>query len=269
MATLLAGKDRQKCICIFTTHVVKTRKRHRPDPTKMSLLPRSAEEFQLKQYWDKFFTKRSSAFEWYGEYTDLCHVLHKYLKPSNRLLIAGCGNSKLSESLYDVGFQCIDNIDISEVVIRQMTARNKDKRPKMTFSKMDLLCMSYKNSSYDCVLDKGTLDAIFSNTADETVTQVDAMFDEIERVLKTSGRYICITLAQEHILHKILSRFGSHWLLRVHRVLLSNERGGSVGGALPVFVFVLTKMMRVPSRPPVKVSAVTEVKCHLCAYFNY
>ncbi len=224
----------------------------------MSLLPKSAEEFQLKQYWDKFFTKRSSAFEWYGEYTDLCHVLHKYLKPTNKILVVGCGNSKLSEALYDVGFHYIDNIDISDVVVRQMTARNKHKRPKMIFTKMDMLCMSYENSSYDCVIDKGTLDAIFSNTTEETVAQVDTVFNEIERVLKTSGRYICITLAQEHILDKILKRFDSHWLLRVHRVLLSNDDEVGLGGALPVFVFVLTKMMRIVSRPPVRVSVVSE-----------
>ena len=220
----------------------------------MSLLPKSAEEFQLKQYWDKFFTKRSSAFEWYGEYTDLCHVLHKYLKPVNRLLVIGCGNSKLSEALYDAGIRSIENIDISDVVIRQMIARNKDKRPEMSYTKMDMLNMSYGDGSFDCVLDKGTLDAIFSNTDAQTVSKVESMFDEIERVLRVSGRYVCITLAQEHILDKILDRFKSHWLLRVHRVLLSNVAGGGVGGALPVFVFVLTKMMRVASRPPVRVS---------------
>ena len=220
-----------------------------------SLLPKSVEEFQLKQYWDKFFAKRGSAFEWYGEYTDLCHVLHKYLKPANKLLVVGCGNSKLSEALYDVGIHYIDNIDISDVVIRQMSARNKGKRPKMTYTKMDMLSMSYSDGSYDCVVDKGTLDAIFSNNDEETLTLVDVIFDEIERVLKTSGRYICITLAQDYILDKILDRFGSHWLLRVHRVLLSNDGGGGgLGGALPVFVFVLTKMMRVASRPPIRVS---------------
>ena len=73
-------------------------------------------QFQAKEYWDSFFSKRSKAFEWYGEYTDLCHVLHKYLKPSSRVLVVECGNSKLSEDLYDAGFQTINNIDISDVV---------------------------------------------------------------------------------------------------------------------------------------------------------
>ena len=35
----------------------------------------------------------------------------------------------------------------------------------------------------------------------------DQMFTEIERVLKVSGRYICISLAQEHILKKLMAKF--------------------------------------------------------------
>ena len=131
----------------------------------MSLLPRTHSEFQAKEYWDSFFSKRSKAFEWYGEYTNLCHVLHKYLKPSSHLLVVGCGNSKLSEELYDAGFQTIDNnIDISDIVIQQMSAKNKQEQPQITFTKMDILhtCMTYADAQFDCVLNKGTLDAVWT-----------------------------------------------------------------------------------------------------------
>lgn len=206
------------------------------------LLPRSnAQDFQLKEYWDSFFTKRSSAFEWYGEYLDLCHILHKYLKPSSSILVAGCGNSRLSEYLYDAGFQSIVNIDISSVVVHQMRSKNVSKRGKMKFVKMDVLDMKFEASSFDCVLDKGTLDAIFSSTDDVTVQKVHTLFDEVWRVLKVAGRYICITLAQDHILSEILKCFGTGWLLRVHKVVVGGK-AESVGGALPVFVFICTKM---------------------------
>ena len=213
----------------------------------MSLLPRTHSEFQAKEYWDSFFSKRSKAFEWYGEYTDLCHVLHKYLKPTSHVLVVGCGNSKLSEDLYDAGFQTIENIDISDVVIRQMSAKNKQKRPAMTFTKMDLLHMTYADAQFDCILDKGTLDAIFSNTDDKTVQNVDRMFAEIERVLKIAGRYLCISLAQDHILKKLLEK-----------LLLGDDGSGSgMGWALPVFVFILTKMARIEGRPLMKVIIIT------------
>ena len=116
----------------------------------------------------------------------------------------------------------------------------------MIFTKMDLLHMTYTNAQFDCVLDKGTLDAIFSSTDDKTVQSVDQMFAEIERVLKIAGRYLCISLAQEHILKKLLEKFEVGWLVRVHKVLLGDDDSGSgMGGALPVFVFILTKMAKI------------------------
>lgn len=185
----------------------------------MSLLPHSHTQFQLQSYWEQFFSKRSTPFEWYGQYTDLCHILHKYVKTSSKTLVVGCGNSTLSENLYDAGIHDIINIDISEVVVKKMAARNFEKRPKMSFAQMDMLEMSFDNGSFDCIIDKGTLDAIYSNTDDVTVTKVGRMWDEIGRVLKTGGRYMCITLAQQHILSSLLQRFSSGgWLLRTHKV---------------------------------------------------
>ncbi len=50
----------------------------------------------------------------------------------------GCGNSKLSENMYDVGLRNIVNIDLSSNVIQQMTMKNKQ-RKEMSFLKMDML----------------------------------------------------------------------------------------------------------------------------------
>ena len=74
----------------------------------------------------------------YGEYPQLHHIIHKYISPSNTCLVVGCGNSALSENMYDNGLQNLINIDISDVVIRQMSDRHRVKRPKMTFEKMDV-----------------------------------------------------------------------------------------------------------------------------------
>ena len=60
------------------------------------------------------------------------------MKPADNVLVVGCGNSQLSGDLYDVGYRNISNIDISDVVIRQMTEKNAKKRPDMKFLKMDI-----------------------------------------------------------------------------------------------------------------------------------
>jgi hypothetical protein len=40
--------------------------------------------------------------------------------------MAGCGNSRLSEEMYEDGYRSITNIDISRVVVDQMAARCRD-----------------------------------------------------------------------------------------------------------------------------------------------
>lgn len=41
----------------------------------------------------------------YGEYPELCGQIHKYVRIKDNVLIVGCGNSKLSADLYDVGYR--------------------------------------------------------------------------------------------------------------------------------------------------------------------
>uniref|UniRef100_A0A3P8UTM5 eEF1A lysine and N-terminal methyltransferase n=1 Tax=Cynoglossus semilaevis TaxID=244447 RepID=A0A3P8UTM5_CYNSE len=129
----------------------------------MNLLPRTAEEFSSAEYWEKFFKKRGEkAFEWYGDYNKLCGVLHKYIKMQDQVLVVGCGNSELSEQLYDVGFKHLTNIDISETVVTQMIQRNAERRPDLNFQQVDATQTPYDAASYQAALDKGTLDAMAS-----------------------------------------------------------------------------------------------------------
>lgn len=67
--------------------------------------------------------------------------------------------------------------------------------------------MDFNDGEFSVAVDKGTLDALFVDTSDKVVADVEKMFDEIDRVLKLMGRYICISLLQGHILNKILSVF--------------------------------------------------------------
>jgi len=53
----------------------------------------------------------------------------------------------------------------------------------------------------------------------ENTEHVEQMFTELRRVVRIGGRYICITLAQDHIVRKILNYFPVHqWIVRVHKV---------------------------------------------------
>ncbi|XP_069497342.1 eEF1A lysine and N-terminal methyltransferase isoform X2 [Ambystoma mexicanum] len=217
----------------------------------MELLPRSSQEFASAQYWERFFRRRGPrSFEWYGGYTELCGVLHKYIKPRDKVLVIGCGNSELSEQMYDVGYEDLVNIDISEVVIKQMTERNAARRPKMAFQHMDMMAMHFSDSHFQVVLDKGTLDAVLTDEDEKTLKRVDQMFAEVCRVLPIGGRYICVSLAQDHILKKAVGYFCQEgWMVRVHQI---GEHEGKYSAEpdaqffMPVFVFVMTKFKKIP-----------------------
>ncbi|KAM4738504.1 eEF1A lysine and N-terminal methyltransferase isoform 1-T1 [Anableps anableps] len=215
----------------------------------MSLLPRTAEEFSSAEYWERFFKKRGErAFEWYGDYNKLCGVLHKYIKVQDKVLVVGCGNSELSEQLYDVGYKHLTNIDISETVVAHMNQRNAERRPDLTFHQVDATQTPYEDASFQAALDKGTLDAMAS---EEEGALARRMITEVSRVLKVGGRYICVTLAQETVIKLAVEHFVHlGWAVRLH--CLQEERGKEEEDtfALPVFVLICTKF-RQPMPTPI------------------
>jgi len=208
----------------------------------MNLLPKESKEFHQKEYWDSFFKKRGKkAFEWYGEYHELCGILHKYTKQKDNILQVGCGNSKLASDLYDVGYRSITSIDISDLVINQMVIQNKQ-RSELVFEKMDVTDLRYQDEEFSVVMDKGTLDALFTDTSKDVVGTVEKMWQEISRVLKFGGRYLCVSLLQPHILLSMVNWFSSKsWPVRIIRCVEADQSKEEHDRGLPVFVIVITK----------------------------
>ncbi|XP_042318478.1 eEF1A lysine and N-terminal methyltransferase [Sceloporus undulatus] len=212
------------------------------------LLPRRAEDFASPAFWERFFRERGErVFEWYGGWRGLREPLGRYLRPRDSILVVGCGNSELSEQLYDEGYQDIINVDISDLVVKQMQERSASLRPKMTYMVMDVLQMDFPDVCFQVVLDKGTLDALLTDAEESSLSRAERMFSEIGRVLQFGGRYLCVSLAQGHVLKAVVEHFYKKgWMVRIHQVS-TNEAGTSEGEfALPVFVYVMTKMKPVP-----------------------
>lgn len=83
----------------------------------------------------------------YSDFIDLASVLCKYIKPRDEVLVIGCGNSTLSSDLYDTGITNIQNIDLSEKVIKQMKRQNEKRREKMQWLPMDARQVCHANQS--------------------------------------------------------------------------------------------------------------------------
>lgn len=56
-------------------------------------------------------------------YSGLKAWISQYVRKDDNILMVGCGNSRLSEDMFDNGYTTITNIDISRVVIDQMITR--------------------------------------------------------------------------------------------------------------------------------------------------
>lgn len=67
-------------------------------------------------------------------------------------------------------------------------------------------------------------------------------------MLRNGGRYICISLLQEHILQKLLSYFpSSNFMFRISRCHEAESKTRiEEGSSVPVFVIIATKFTKLP-----------------------
>ncbi|KAK9933113.1 hypothetical protein M0R45_020321 [Rubus argutus] len=175
-------------------------------------------DFTSKENWDKFFTIRGTedAFEWYAEWSELRDPLLSHLPPKPQILVPGCGSSRLSDHLYDAGFKSITNIDFSKVVISDCLRRNVRQRPDMRWRVMDMTAMQLEDEAFDVVVDKGGLDALMEPELGPKLGNL--YLSEVRRVLKSGGKFICLTLAESHVLALLFSKFRFGWQMSVHAI---------------------------------------------------
>ncbi|KAK2384215.1 eEF1A lysine and N-terminal methyltransferase [Trifolium repens] len=186
-------------------------------------------DFTSKENWDNFFTIRPDSFEWYAEWPNLKDPLISLLQtltpsspPSSlQLLVPGCGNSRLSEHLYDSGYTSITNVDFSKVVISDMLRRNIRSRPLMRWRVMDMTSMQFEEEAFGAVVDKGGLDALMEPELGPDLG--NQYLSEVKRVLKPGGKFVCLTLAESHVLDILFSKFRLGWKMSVDAIPLNSS----------------------------------------------
>lgn len=110
-------------------------------------------------------------------------------------------------------------------------------RTEMIWEVMDMTSLTYESESFDVVLDKGALDALMSADTIEAKSQASNMFQSINNVLKSNGRYICITLAEDFIVEHLLGFFTSTYpyLIQIHTIQTDSP------SPFKTFVIIITK----------------------------
>ncbi|RAL48243.1 hypothetical protein DM860_005667 [Cuscuta australis] len=185
-------------------------------------------DFTSKENWDSFFTIRGSddAFEWYSEWPQLQEHLLPHISVDSLVLVPGCGNSNLSEHLYDAGCRNITNIDFSKVVISDMLRKNVRSRPEMKWRVMDMTSMLFANESFDVIVDKGGLDALMEPRLGPKLG--NEYLSEVKRVLKAGGKFFCLTLAEAHVLDVLFHKLRHGWKMSVHAIAQKPSKRSSL-----------------------------------------
>lgn len=166
---------------------------------------------------DPTTSSKDHFYDWFKSPEELLPFLEPIF-PSHQspILILGCGNSKLSETLYCQGYKNITNVDYSANIIHYMKAFYESLG---SFSTMKWFVMDVRNmnelpsQSYDIIIDKGTLD-VFLCGKDEDVwdpsskarDDVNQELDQVNRLLSKNGSFIYITFGQPHFRRPLLER---------------------------------------------------------------
>lgn len=142
------------------------------------------------EYWDKkYASEPDNDFDWYFDWEEYFEEnIHK-IGVSAPLLVIGCGNSQMSMKIEAAGITPVVSMDISRIVCKIMTERTGG-----CYIPMDVQDLQFRDESFDCVIDKGTLDAILCNTYYEVA--VTKMMKEIARVLILDGLFFEISLGE-------------------------------------------------------------------------
>ena len=90
--------------------------------------------------------------------------------------------------MFMAGYQHIVNIDISEAVITQMKIATAGM--EMEWLEMDATDLKFPDRTFDCIIDKGTMDALVSG---KDLTPCETMLRELARVMKKDGQMLLIT----------------------------------------------------------------------------
>lgn len=145
-------------------------------------------------YWNDRYQKSSDPFEWLEDYRQLHGMIAELTKDiggrSVKVLHVGCGNSMLTEKMYDDGYENIVNIDTSDIVIAQMLDRNRH-RTNMTWSVMDATQTTFSDDSFDLILDKSVLDTFCCMSQSSQV--ISRYLDEVRRLMRPGGSLLCVS----------------------------------------------------------------------------
>mmetsp|Transcript_35057 Transcript_35057/g.56623 ORF Transcript_35057/g.56623 Transcript_35057/m.56623 type:complete len:240 (-) Transcript_35057:111-830(-) len=187
-----------------------------------------APNYSDSAFWDNRYENGPShakgIFDWFpaeGVADPLITALEKAGVPKNgRILDVGCGNSSLCFQLRKAGYTRVVGVDFSSVVVEQMRNHHikslqKHQDGTLHFFAMDATRLSFSDSSFDAVVDKGLLDSVLAASdrvalskrlqpnkqpdslrlqqSEESKVTAGNALTQFSRVLKKGGIYLAVS----------------------------------------------------------------------------
>ena len=181
-----------------------------------------APRFAECSYWDGRYQEGGEAFEWIFSTALALPFVESFVAKSSKALVIGCGNSRLTEDMYQKGWKDLTSIDYSPAVIRQQTKRSIEKRLKCRWMVMDVRRLRFPSCSFGAVIDKGTADNLLCYEHAER--NLGRMLREIYRCLEPGGMYLIFSLNDpEDILEHAVNHPKFQWV--VSQTQIRNEHG--------------------------------------------
>ena len=146
----------------------------------------------------------------------LSKFMKSNLESDDKILIIGCGSSRMAFDMLEDDFEDITCIDWSQQAIQiqnnylkeylgqansdedsddlqQENEKANNSTENVKFIQMDARDLKLiKDASFDCVIDKGLIDVLVSaapNSAD-----IEQILTEVHRVLTPVGKFICVSV---------------------------------------------------------------------------
>lgn len=147
---------------------------------------------EIHKYWESVYED-----EGYHKFSDVLFKKIKNYLRNGTILDAGCGNGNHTLRLARLGFSC-HAVDISESVLHQARERihTTGLSRKVSFSKEDIMALSFPDESFDNIVCLGVL---------MHIPQIEIAIKELSRVLKRKG-ILVIGENNKYALESIMKR---------------------------------------------------------------
>merc|ERR1711907_439 len=162
--------------------------------------------FANKRAWEERYQAAASSqqqvFEWYCPYETVASQIETLVGTKAddldyKVLVVGCGISAFASDLSKAGLKDVTAMDYSSSAIGIQKKNNS--RPGLKFEVGDVRDMrntlKLDDCSFDAVFAKGTIDALLC--AERANSNISNGMKEINRVLKSGGKFCCISYANE------------------------------------------------------------------------